>query len=288
MKAALCIFGQPRTFEYCFPSIKKHIIDPYKTDVFLTSCCQDIKLKEMYKPVAMEITSPTAELDLIGERRYKYGAQVPFPEFPQYPIRPPEDLSFMLKMLKCVELLKKHENEHGKYDVVISTRFDAKFLKIQPIIIPEQNTLYIPRIDACQNECDENGLQGGVGYASHLLWGTSDLMKSVLSAYIWSDECYNEIHRWCGEMMLKWFCDNRKIKVEHVDVTFMLIRGDNKHPRSHEAGNGYPLSSTNYPQYYFNEETPEEKEEWRRTQVLRERNKKIKKHNRGIRMRKIK
>jgi hypothetical protein len=288
MKVALCVFGQPRTFEYCFRSIKKHIIDTYKPDVFLASDYQEIRLKELYNPTDMKITSLVNELELIGERRYKYGAQVPFPEYPQYPIRPPEDLSFMFKQLKCVEMLQKHEDEYGKYDVVISTRFDAKFLHIQPINIPEQDTLYIPRIDACQNECDKNGLHGGVGYGSHILWGSSDVMKSVLSSYIWSDECYNELHRWCGELMLKWFCDKHKIKVQHVDVTFMLIRGDNQNPRSYEDGRGYPLSPSNYPQYYFEEETPEEKEAWRKTQILREYNKKIKKYNRDVRRGKIK
>jgi hypothetical protein len=287
MRVALCIFGQPRTFEFCFQSLKRHLLDPYKPDVFLASCYLDDRLREVYKPVAMEIHSIEDEWGLIGNRRYKYGAQVPFPEYPQYPIRPPEDLSLMFKSLKCVEMLKKYEDEHGKYDVVISTRFDAKFLQIQSITIPEPNTLYVPRIDACQNVCDANGLHGGVGYGSHMLWGSSDVMKSVLSSYIWSDECYNELHRWCGELMLKWFCDKHKIKVQHVEVTFMLIRGDSHHPRSHEAGNGYPLSEYNYPQYYFEEETPEEKEEWRKTQVLRERNKKIKRDKRAIRRGKI-
>jgi hypothetical protein len=243
MKVALCIFGQPRTFSFCFPSVKKHILEPYSPDVFIASDSQGDRINALYNPVAVEIHSQDEEWQLIGERKNKYGTLVPFPEFPQYPISPPHDLSFMYKGWRCGELLKEYEATHGCYDVVIVTRFDTKFLYVQPITMPEENCLYLPTIDACHTVPDERF------YASHLYWGSSAIGKLMLNAYNWSDQCYNEIHRWCGEMMLKWACDRNNIKVQHTNVNFMLIRGDSEHPRSFEAGWGYPLSATNYPEY---------------------------------------
>lgn len=254
MKTALCVFGQPRTMEFCFPSLKKHILDVYNPDVFVASDSQGDRIKELYHPVAIEIHSPNEENQIMGEHRLRYGVAVPFPEVPQCPISPPANLSYMFKGWRCRELLKAHELIHGKYDVIIATRFDAKFLYIQPVIMPEENCVYVPRIDACQNPINKfglhaNGVFGGVGYGGQIFWGSSDIVKGILDSYNWSDVCFKEINRWCGEMMFKWFCDKNNIKVKYTDVTFMLIRGDNAHPRSHEGGVGNPLSATNYPEY---------------------------------------
>jgi hypothetical protein len=255
LRVALCVFGQPRTMEFCFPSIKKHILDVYHPDVFVASDYQGDKIKDLFHPIDIEIHPSDEEAKIIGDRRFRYGDIVSFPEDAQSSIRPYENLSFMFKAWECGELLRKREIRYGIYDVVIAIRFDAKFLSIQEIALPEENCIYIPRVDACQNTINEFGLhvsstgQGGVGYGAQIFWGSSAVVKSILDSYIWSDTCYNETHRWCGEMMLKWFCDRNNIKVKYTDVTFMLIRGDNEHPRSHEAGYGKLLSETNYPEY---------------------------------------
>ena len=243
MKMALCIYGQPRTMEFCFPSVKEHILDVYHPDVFVAADSQGDRIKELYNPVAMKIYSQEEEWKLIGDRRTKYGVSVPFPEFPQFPIRPPEDLSYLFKGWKCSELLREYEILHEKYDVVVGTRFDAKYLKIQRITVPKKDYLYLPSIDACHSVPDSRF------YASHLWWSSSATALAILNGYNWSDVCYQELGRWCGEMMLKWFCDKNGIKVKRTDVTFMLIRDGGGNPHVYLDGRFLPISATHYPEY---------------------------------------
>ena len=148
--------------------------------------------------------------------------------------------------MRCIELLKTYELNHKPYDIIIATRFDTKFLYIQPITILEEKTFYVPRVDACQNKCDANGLHGGVGYGSHLFWGLPGIIKPILDVYNWSDIAYRELHRWCGELMLKWFCEKNQIKVQHIDIKFMLIRNRGA---NFLDGRYKPLSATNHPEY---------------------------------------
>jgi len=255
MKIALCVYGQPRTFEFCFPSVKKHILDVYHPDVFIASDSQGDKIKELYRPVTMEIHSPNEEWQFIGDRRYRYGVLVPCPGWlPQFPISPEQSLSFMFKGWRCREILKAYELEHGVYDIVIATRFDVKFLRIPPITIPEKNCLYIPHTDANLGPIDEQGLHWNLGYAAHIYWGSSAIISLVLDAYNWSDGYFQEIQVWCGEMMMKQLCDKHNIRVQYMDIPCMIIRGDNTHPRSCSPRNGSQggelLSATHFPEYW--------------------------------------
>lgn len=246
MRMALCMEGQFRTAEFCFPSLYENLIKPYSPDIFVCTDSNKDRIQELYHPVDMEIFTQEEINKIIGPRLHRYGDWVPFPEYPQYPICPPDDLSYLFKMKRSRDLMKYYEEKHQKYDVVVSTRFDAKFLYIQPITIPQKDCLYIPRVDACQNESDKNGLHGGVGYGSHLYWCSSEVAGRVLNAYEWVEDAYQKLHRYCGELMLKWFCDNNHIKVIQTDVKFMLIR---YRGGQYLDGRYIPLSEDHYPEY---------------------------------------
>jgi hypothetical protein len=257
-RMALCIYGDPRMMEFCFPSVKKHILDVYNPDVFICSSEQEDKIRELYNPIAIEIYSRSEEKEIIGERLFKYGAEFPPP--PNFcPKRPPEDLSGMFKAWRCGEMLKEREKITGVYDVIVGTRFDDKFLYIQPITIPEKDTVYIPRIDACLGVADKNGVFWGCGWSAHIWWGSSVIAQVVLDVYHLSDDYWNASGIWNPEMVLKWYCDAHNIKVCYTEVTHMLIRGDSTHPRSHELGSGFPLSKTCYPEYLEDSLPPDPK-----------------------------
>jgi hypothetical protein len=222
------------------------IVSPYKTDVFVCSDDRGVRIEELFHPTKMEIHGTNDVWKAIGDRKNIYGDWIQFPEFPQYYIVPPNDLAQMFRIWRCLEMLKEYESASGTYDVVIATRLDAKFLSVQPITQPEENMVYIPRVDACQNACDKNGLHGGVGYGSHLFWGTSATMKGILDSYHWSDQAYKALNRWCGEMMFKWYCDTHNIKVVHTEVRFMLIRSSyNKMLDARYK----PITNSHYPEY---------------------------------------
>jgi hypothetical protein len=188
-------------------------------------------MKETYHPVAMEVISQEEQRARIGERIHRYGDEVPNPgPYKDYPIHPAGDLQFLYKMWRCREMMRDYEEKHGEYDVVVVTRFDAKFLNIQPIEKPKPNTFYIPLVDAFGKKA-ENGIHWGMGYATHIWWADANTASTILDSYNWSDEIFKETHQWCGESMTKYFCDKMGIKVEYTDVEFMLIRGTSREPR---------------------------------------------------------
>lgn len=251
MKTALCIFGQPRTMEFCAPSVKTLILDKYHPDVFVCSDSQGEKIKELYNPVNIQIYELCQILEQLGNRKSKYGTVIPIPGWPQPEMKfnISSIFSGLFMAMKCKEMVEEQELKTGKYDVIIVTRFDVKLLYIQPITRLEENTFCIPRIDAHQWEADENGIHWHLGYSVHTWWGSSDIAKTLLNMYSWTDEYFYKVGVFCTEMMLKQFCDEHEVNIEYTDVTQMIIKGDKDHPRSCSMRYGQELSATHYPEY---------------------------------------
>ena len=237
MKTALCIAGQPRTMEFCFPSLKKNIIDVYHPDIFVCSDSQGDRIKELYNPVDMEIYTQDAIWWFIDDRRTNYNNRI-------MNAQPENDLSVMWKSMQCGKMLKEYEREHGIYDIVLLTRFDVKFLHVQSIRMPEERALYVPQKDAFQFDTgNTNGVHFG-GYSSQLCWFTSRTAEILLDIYNISDQLYKELGFWHSETMLKYLCDKEAINVKFVDIDMMIIRGTNENPLGCW---GEPLSK--YPKY---------------------------------------
>jgi hypothetical protein len=243
MKIALCLYGQARTFEFCAPSVKKLIMDVYSPDVFICSDTQGDKLKELYRPVSMEIISDSEVDSKLDKRGYPEWAS--FPGWPQYHILISREMNYRYKEWRCGEMLKTY----GPYDVVVVTRPDIKFLHIDPITMPEENYLYLPKIDAHQWPADENGLFWHVGYSAHTWWSSYSTAQKLLDSYHWCDDAFKALGCWSGELMLRWYCDQNNIRIKQTNVTQMIIKGDKNHPRSDSFEFGEPLSLTHYPEY---------------------------------------
>lgn len=252
MRVALCLYGQKRTYAFCAPSVYRNLIEPYDPDIFLCTDDSGKEMQETYNPTTMEIYSPEEQMARIGDRINWYGDAVPNPgPYKDYPIHPKGDLMLLFKMWRCREMMREYETKHGEYDVVIGTRFDAKFLSIQPITKPEKNTIYIPRVDAFGKEA-VNGIHWGMGYCMHIWWADSIIGATTLNSYSWSDECYRETGEWCGESMTKHFFDKMNINVKYTDVKFMLIRGTSERPLE-GLPPWMPLSKTCFPEYLTQE-----------------------------------
>lgn len=248
LRMAFCMYGQPRTMEFCFPSQKNHILDVYHPDVFVCSDSHGDRIRELYNPVAMEIHSLPEEASLMGEHRLRYGTvqhnDTPYPKFPH------QDLSVMFKAWRCGEMIKEHEKINGKYDILAATRFDTKYLSVEPIHTPVENSLYIPRVDANQGAADVRGVFWGTGYSTHFWYASSDIGHILFDSYNWSDEHFQATGEWNTEKSLKWRCERDGIRIYYIEVKFMLIRGTNAVPLSAGApGFQLPLSPTNYPEY---------------------------------------
>lgn len=221
-KSALCFFGQPRTMDYCFPSIKKQILDVNHPDVFIVSDSQEVRIKELYNPVAMEIYSVDYVWKQVGNKQTKYVIH-------DWRAVPEKDVSLSWKTLQCEKLLFNYEKEHGKYDLVMLGRFDTKFLYVQTITKPEENTLYVPYINACLMPPDESGHHFD-GISAHFCWATSDTMHKLMKTYLYLDEYYKEADAWLAEKLLDWMCKRNNIITKFVDVSLMLIRGTSDKP----------------------------------------------------------
>jgi hypothetical protein len=235
--------------EFCAPSLHEHLIDMYNPDIFICSTEQGEVMRELYNPTKMRIYTDEFIYDSMTTKRARsYGLIVPIPGWPQMQIVPSMELNYMWQGMKCKEMIAEHEKKHGVYDVVVSTRFDIKFLHIQKITKPVENRFYLPLIDAHQWKA-EKGIHWHLGYSAHMWWGTSKVAQILLDGFHYSDDHYKETGIWQGEMRVKWMCDKMGIKPVFTDVTHMIIKGDKDHPRSNTLAWSQELSATHYPQY---------------------------------------
>ncbi len=232
MRAALLIAGQPRTFEFCFPSLQRHLLDVYCPDIFICTNDQEARMRELYKPVAMEVIG-TEECIAQGTRlREGFG----------HPDMPAEaGLSVGYKFLRCTEMKREFEKKsHFVYDVVMISRFDVKFAHIQPIGHPAENVIYVPLVDAYPVLSDPvPGLHWG-GYSGHLCWMSSqvvDLLPQIyFSATNWLQLATGAKAQWGQnpEHVLKYFCDKNGIRAKFVQIQMMLIRGSSEAPLGYD------------------------------------------------------
>jgi hypothetical protein len=249
LRMALCLFGQPRTMEFCAPSLKKLLLNVYHPDVFICSTEQMNVMKKLYNPVNIKIYSEDEIYNEIRKRKYRQPDVVPIPGWPQMCINPGRELNYMWQGMKCKEMIADYESKYGIYDVIITTRPDIKFLYIQPITKPIEDCFYVPKIDAHQWEADENGIHWHLGYSAHMWWSSSKVAQILLDGWNYCDEHTKETGIWNGEVRVKWICDKNNIKEVLTDVTHMIIKGDKDHPRSCSLAYGKELSATHYPEY---------------------------------------
>jgi len=244
MRAALLMCGQPRTMEFCFPSLKKHILDVYHPDVFISSDEQKERLIELFQPIAIDIRTQ-AEIDREIEcLRSKY---LPTNLIP--PVQP-KDLSSAWKVYRAAEMKREYQNLMGfVYDVVLVSRFDVKFSKIPKIGTIKENTIYVPRTGAYWiTPPDRPGIHWH-GYSTHLCWASSKVNDMTAGMYFEGEDNYRiacEVADWgyIPEHVLKNFCDRNGIRAELVEISMMLIRGTSDSPLSFDH-----QSLTNYPHY---------------------------------------
>jgi hypothetical protein len=244
MRVALLMCGQPRTMEFCFPSLKKHILDVYEPDVFVCSDDQEERLIELFKPVMIDVRSQEDIDKRVADFRSKYE---PYDNSIIPPIQP-KDLSIAWKLWRANRMKRKYElSNNFTYDVVMISRFDVKFAGVQPIGNVEENVIYVPRIGAYWiTPPDAPGIHWH-GYSAHLCWMSSKVADMIAGIYFEGEDNYKiacEVAEWgyIPEHVLKNFCDRNGIQAQLVEISMMLIRGTSQNPLSfhHQSLIGYP------------------------------------------------
>lgn len=245
MKTALLLCGQPRTMEFCFASQKKHIIDVYQPDIFISTDEQLERITELYNPVYIDVRSQEEILAKAVNMRLKYNA-------PENEIMTRSNLSISWKYFKANQMKRTYEIMNNfRYDLVFVSRFDVKFKRIQKITDIKENTLYVPRIGAYHiTPPDKPGIHW-LGYSAHLCWMNSEVADKISGHTLLGDEDIVKLATEAlpingnnPEHVLKFFCERNNINVELVNIDMMLIRGTSDNPLSF-----HNLPLANYPEY---------------------------------------
>lgn len=227
MRAALIIAGQPRTFEFCYPSLKRHILDVYQPDVFISTDSHRDRLTELYKPVGISVVEQEHLYNLAIEQRKSLPSAMAV-----------NDLCVTWKVNTAMQMKTEHEQANGFfYDVVIRTRFDVKFKSV-PEIKAQENTLHVPTVGGYWTTPPADpGIHWG-GYSSHICWSTSEIMNGMASMYF-DEKDYLTLavnsgvpFGWAPEYVLKYYCDVNNINVQFENIDMMLIRGTSENPLS--------------------------------------------------------
>ena len=137
MRIALCLSGQPRSFEKGYEYHKKNLLDHHDVDTFIhTWKCDETKnYMELYKPVTALIEDP-----LQGDFDQRYTNT---PDAINHP--PRFTVSMFYSMEKSCELKVKKELQQKKsYDWVIKSRPDYALSIVIPFDELDPYKLYIP------------------------------------------------------------------------------------------------------------------------------------------------
>ena len=243
MRYALLMCGQPRTMEFCFPSLKKHILDVYHPDVFVCSDEQKERLKELFDPIRIDVRSQEVINVEYAEMRSRYHP-------PEAETMVPKDLSIAWKVWRANQMKREIEAELSfTYDVVMISRFDVKFKCVPAIGEAEENVIYVPRVGAYWiTPPDEPGIHWH-GYSAHLCWMSSKVSDMTAGMYFEGEDVFKlacEVVDWgyIPEHVFKFFCDRNGIRAQLVDIEMMLIRGTSEAPLSF-----HHQSLSNYPEY---------------------------------------
>ena len=128
---AFCIYGQPRTWSFCFPSLKKHLLDVYHPDVFLCTDGEQEQMEKAYHPTAMEAISPEEQL-----RRFKEREKIGFKRF------------------KITADDWRNRDKWEEYELAVCDMIDRTSTEIAPWTLVEANDKNYARIKVLKTLCE--------------------------------------------------------------------------------------------------------------------------------------
>lgn len=212
MRVAVCFSGLLRSFRYCYPSVYRGIIDPYKADVFMYVPEEE---KMQYKLEIMENKEHIKTLKVfkevvIDEKFYNNRTWRSITA---------QQILRLMTYLKEVEALKsQYEKEQGfKYDWVFRCRCDTILEnQLEDLSKLDNGFIYVPANEHCH---------GGVN--DRFAFGSSDLMKMYHERIDLFDDYFNHggvIH---DEAYLRSFLEMKKIPIKTTTAYVKIVRGEN-------------------------------------------------------------
>lgn len=189
MKVAVCISGQPRSFDKGYWYLEKNLLDHHDCDIFIHTWenpvvdVQDII--DLYKPRSIFFEDYPVSREVLNVRYHN----TPNPN--QFPAAN-SALAFY-SMFKTAEMKRRAELIDGVYDAVIKTRFDYALNRELPLSSMDRNKIHIPN---CRMVPDRDF--GNDQFA----FGSSWVMDRYMSTFMFLDYYYNIGIPMNGEAMM--------------------------------------------------------------------------------------
>lgn len=187
-RIAVCISGQPRSFQKGYQFVKKNLIDNNDCDVFIHTWENDVydckDVIDLYKPVSYKIEKfPEGEFD----KKY---TNTPNPSV--FPAR--NSVMAYYSIFQSMLLKIDNELKTKQYDWVVKTRFDYAVNGRLPFDQLDKNKLYIPNCRVVPTRDFGN---------DQFAFGSSSVMNDYMSTYINLDTFYNMGVQMNGEEMMR-------------------------------------------------------------------------------------
>jgi hypothetical protein len=188
MKIALCLSGQPRSFEKGYEYHKKNLLDHYDVDVFIHTWADSPGLEELFKlydPVSVMVEQkPVGDFD----KR--------FTNTPNAVVHPPRfTVAMLYSIFKSCELKVAHElTNKFSYDWVIKSRTDYALNIKLPFEKLDNTKLYIPNCRMVPTRDFGN---------DQFAFGGSDVMNKRMAIYQNMEHFYDQNVAMIGEDMMR-------------------------------------------------------------------------------------
>ena len=219
MRVALCISGLPRSFVKCAPSVRKHLIEPYNPDIFISTWQSSVtddsfpethsaqELIQFYNPIKFDI-------ELFDEKRR---ATFETNAFKTHADQGGRSVARMLPMFYRIFIADLHrftyeQEQRFKYDVVIRCRSDLQFsgpLKLEKI---DPGVVCFP-------------VKNSTSHVNDQFWycdsGTSSQLCALYNfiPQLWHNGVL--IH---GEALLFAYVSAKGLTVKPIDVNYEIVR----------------------------------------------------------------
>lgn len=189
MKVALCLSGQPRSFEKGFEYHKKNLLDHYDVDVYMHTwnyVPEEMRasLLNLYGGSLVCNAPPKTEAEI--NNKYK---RIPSENFPAW------NTYSMLYGIWCsiYGLTLRDSQSYKRYDVIVRSRYDYALNIVPPLEDTLVNKVYVPsdRMTIAHDFC-----------ADMFAWGTPTVMLKYSGVFNNIDQFYAEGVTMIGEDML--------------------------------------------------------------------------------------
>jgi len=180
LKIAVCISGEPRTFQHCINSFNRFFYG-HDIDIFIANKSPNfsLQLKDSYSPNFLieynDIDFFELEkkgIETFGFLYLKHNVIIPVANTNIYPM--------WFGIQKSYHALKKHTNNINNYDAICRCRFDTFFRKPLELDHFHKNNIFI----------DPNYNEHG-GYSDQFAIGHPEVMKKYFNLYDWIPKSFN-------------------------------------------------------------------------------------------------